>query len=256
MICNTIRKAICSSKRPSGLTVVRNISYMLNGEKLYFVLDDKSDLSVDNENSVKILSPISDSNDALTPISCPDEILDIIHGRYQSSEQFVGGMGENDAGVWFTCLYGGDPLVGMILNENDSNVTFPHFPPAHFQDSQYVDIVSNSIRRIKEHRHGIPFGIHTSGLLDGSSKYDLRQDVGTSFCEVSLGTPDPVSFSKHMLLNDSQRKNGSAIFGKVCAFIARTGEQGFPVEVGVLKEYEGSASELAASLGAVGVNPY
>mmetsp|Transcript_4903 Transcript_4903/g.6638 ORF Transcript_4903/g.6638 Transcript_4903/m.6638 type:complete len:234 (+) Transcript_4903:189-890(+) len=232
MICNTIRKAICSSKRPSGC-VVRNISYMLNGEKLYFVLDDKSDLSVDNENSVKILSPISDSNDALTPISCPDEILDIIHGRYQSSEQFVGGMGENDAGVWFTCLYGGDPL-----------------------DSQYVDIVSNSIRRIKEHRHGIPFGIHTSGLLDGSSKYDLRQDVGTSFCEVSLGTPDPVSFSKHMLLSDSQRKNGSAIFGKVCSFIARTGEQGFPVEVGVLKEYEGSASELAASLGAVGVNPY
>jgi len=59
-----------------------------------------------------------------------------------------------------------------------------------------------------------------------------------------------------MLLCDSQRKNGSAIFGKVCSFIARTGEQGFPVEVGVLKEYEGSASELAAALGAVGVNPY
>jgi len=88
---------------------------MLNGEKLYFVLDDKSDLPVDSENSVKILSPISDVNDGLTPISCPDEILAIIHGRYQSNEQFVGGMGENDAGVWFTCLYGGDPLVGLFL---------------------------------------------------------------------------------------------------------------------------------------------
>lgn len=74
-------------------------------------------------------------------------------------------------------------------------------------------------------------------------------------CEVSLGAVDPINYAKVMAKEDDL-KGAHAQFGEVCSFIVVASESGFPIEVGVCKEYFSSAQDLATSLGAVKVNPY
>ena len=102
----------------------------------------------------------------------------------------------------------------------------------------------------------MPFGLHTSGVNDSILNLAASlNDIGLSFCEVSLGAADPMNYAK-VMMEDNSSTSGNVQFGKVCSFIVTASESGFPVEVGVRKEFLSTATDLATSLGAVKVNSY
>jgi len=125
------------------------------------------------------------------PSSC--ELSDIVNEVY--SELEVVGMGESDAGVTFAG--GGDPLLKL-------------------------DVLLDTIAEVKQRRHGIRFGVNTSGLFDASVPALLRQG-GVKDVSVSLNASNPNSYSK--LMNPTNGKN----FQDVCSFIIASAEAGLSV---------------------------
>lgn len=154
----------------------------------------------------------------------PLEIVKVVNEHYEKTDHFVGGMGESDPGVWFVSMGDVDTLY-------------------------YSEQIRDSIQAIKLERHGVPFGLFTTGLLDPSVIAVPLPELGINTLEVSLfaGTPQ-----------DYQTATGldAAAFGTVCGFIADATEQGLSVEVGVLSSYAGPARDLALSLGAQNVRVY
>lgn len=228
-------------------SVVRHISKLID-DRLYFSFDnaETADTSIP---PALILSPITsqtgegtsmildkDTKPRLPPTM--EQLTAPIESRYKDSEEsFVGGMGESDAGVWFTATKSRcDPLL-------------------------YAPLLVDTIRTIKEHRHGVPFGLHTSGLvgIDIISSADGEQLLSLlSSIEVTLGVADPISYDETIIRRGGGGgRSNPKIFGSVCQFIATTAESGFPVEVAVLEgEHQAAASALAIGLGAVQVNVY
>jgi hypothetical protein len=152
-------------------------------------------------------------------------VLDLVNKHYQADSNFVGGMGESDAGVWFATTAG---------STKDS--------------LDYAVDIQSSIASVKEERHGVPIGVYTTGILSGSLDIPLSE-IGISCLIVSLfaGSPD-----RYMRATGLDAKS----FGQVCGFIADAAEQGIAVEVGVLSSDAGPARALAASLGAQEVHVY
>jgi hypothetical protein len=153
-------------------------------------------------------------------------VLDLVNRHYASDSNFVGGMGESDAGVWFATT------VGSTKDSLD----------------YAVDILQSSIASVKEERHGVPFGVYTTGLLSGSLDIPLSE-IGLSCLQVSLFAGSPDRYKRATGLDASS-------FGQVCGFIADAAEQGIAVEVGVLSSDAGPARDLALSLGAQAVHVY
>jgi len=175
----------------------------------------------------RILMPKSHSTKVT--VSSSQQVVEAVDQHYSlssDSQQFVGGMGESDAGVWFACEEQ-DPLQ--------------HFP-----------LIQESIRSVKEFRHGVPFGTFTSGV-DLPSDLPLLGEIGLARVQVSLLAANPKDYAAATGLSDS---DAIKAFGQVCGFCVNTAETGFPLEVSVLQPYASSARDLAVSLGAVDVHIY
>jgi len=117
---------------------------------------------------------------------------------------------------------------------------------------EYSDLVQQSITLVKEERHGVPFGLYTSGILTSSSLPPLEK-IGLDYLQVSLFAGSPVEYAKATRQSEKDAIGG---FGQVCALIAEAAELGVAVEVGVLKDYAASATDLAMSLGARHVHTF
>ena len=90
----------------------RQISYSVNKStgRLYFILDDEV---TDSDEKVTILSPLTSEEISSASVLANKSALSVaqvIDERY-SENHFVGGMGESDPGVWFTCINGDETLV-------------------------------------------------------------------------------------------------------------------------------------------------
>lgn len=151
-------------------------------------------------------------------------IQELVEDHYSQVDD-IGGMGESDQGVWFA----GSAKDALLEN-------------------QQIELIHESIQTIKEHRHGIPFGIYSSGRSNPLLDWNL---VAATKCKLQIslfaGTP-----------NEYAKTSGceSKDFGQVCGLIATAAEYVSIVEVGVLKEYAASAHSLALSLGAQEVVVY
>ena len=143
--------------------------------------------------------------------------------------QFVGGMGESDAGVWF----------GPSRGAPDALHSW--------------EFIQTSIARVKTSRHGVPFGLYTSGLGLDAADVPPLQELGLSRVQVSLLAPTPADYGHAAGLTEAQ---ANECFGQLCTFIAAAAEAGFPIEVSVLARYAGAARDLATALGAVDVHVY
>ena len=173
-----------------------------------------------NTQNKLLLLPVPPPSKA-TVIS-PNDVLEEVNSHYTQSH-FVGGMGEEDPGVFFASI-----------GERDS--------------LEYSDLVQEGISLAKEERHGIPFGLYTSGIVEGSSLPPLTE-LGLSTLQVSLFAGSPKEYAEATGRDEKS-------FGSVCSFIADAVEQGMAVECGVLEKYAGTARSLAVSLGAQEVHVF
>lgn len=223
------------------------VTYVQSEEKLHFVFSpNDSDATVDEK---LILSPHLSQYEHI-PLPAPgrvnvddvddDEMVSFIaaeiENRYSlddkehESRQFVGGMGESDGGVWFSS----DGKIDTLA---------------------YWKEIRNIIEIAKEHRHGIPFGIYTSGLTDVDPIQLKEEELKISSITVSLLSHSPSSYGSVAGIDDlstAQRK-----FGQVCNFIASASEVGFPVTAAVAGgKHSSGGTELAKALGAIDVVVY
>jgi len=175
---------------------------------------------------------------SLTNEQATDRIISIIEHHYElkdGSGQFVGSMGENDGGVWF-------------LGDGDCMDTLDHW-----------DIIQDIISSVKESRHGIPFGIYSSGRaisnLESEKASILESELGLSHVEVTLGAGEPSLYMELVASNDlpSTQKE----FNRTCNFIATAAEAGIPISVGVASgKFTASGTALGKALGASNINMY
>lgn len=154
------------------------------------------------------------------------------HYAIENSEQFVGGMGENDGGVWMVSGGTGDTL-------------------------DYWEVIREIIKEVKENRHGIPFGLYTSGLSSAPESIysELKTEIGLSSIQVSLLSHAPDKYASLRKMQDISQAQKD--FGQVCNFVVNAAESGFPVVAAVAGgEHAKGASELAKALGAVDIVVY
>jgi len=180
--------------------------------------DSSEDSEDDDDDSPLVLLPPTLINTQLV-----DSVEGVVYAVNQyygaNQEHFVGGMGENDPGVWFA------PLDQDLLVSS-------------------LDLLRDSMEACRQQRHGVPFSVYTTGVnVDAAAVAALKWDS----VQVSLWAASPA---------DYQASTGRDDFGAVCGFIAEASDLGVPVEVGVLKQYAGAARDLATSLGARQVHVY
>lgn len=164
-----------------------------------------------------LIPPSIQSTPHVRHVTTVDDIQAAVTSHYTSDDLDVGGMGEQDAGVWFA---------------------------AASKDEDVLDasaLLRDSIEQIKQERHGVPFGVCTTGLTNNS--VDDVASIGLSILNVSLLAASPPDYAA---ATDGQGND----FGRVCGFIVDAVEKGLAVEVSVLPEYAGAARELGHSLGA------
>lgn len=171
-----------------------------------------------------LLPPYAPAWTSETMVTTAEQIVKLVNAHYTAGEQFVGGMGESDHGVWFAVPHG------------SSNDTL-----------EYAELIQESIAAAKLERHGVPFGVHTMGIVDSLSVPLV--DLGVSSLQVSLWAANPKDYQALTGLDNKK-------FGQVCAFIADSVDQGLNVEVGVPASQAGPARDLALSLGAQDVHIY
>lgn len=159
-----------------------------------------------------------------------DPILRAVNAYYGTADGdaqsavTIGGMGEDDAGVWFAAA----DRTSHADDEEDILLSITS------------DRLHHSLQRIKFERHGVPLGLCTTGIgLDSSSLYQWRPFV--SVLHVSLWGSNPVEY---------KRATGRDDFGRVCGCIVDAVEQGWAVEVSVLASHAASGRSLGHSLGA------
>jgi hypothetical protein len=147
-----------------------------------------------------------------------------------NSKQFVGGMGETDGGVW---------LVSEDLDTIDT--------------LEFSEDISEITSQVKQSRHGIKFGLYSSGLTKNTDIATSLPSIGISNIKVSLMGSNPDSYGTLTGMKPSDATNA---FAQVCGFIALTAESGFHVTVAVSDTQKTQASDLAKALGAVDVVVY
>lgn len=178
----------------------------------------------------RILMPANTTTDATKlVVSSPFQVMEAVDHHYSSddsSQQFVGGMGESDAGVWFASK-SRDPLHSYKL-------------------------IQESIALVKQSRHGVPFGVYTSGV-NLPKELPPLEEIGVSTVQVSLIAANPNDYAQATGLSVADAQKA---FGQVCGFCVSVHESGFPLQVSVLQAYASTARDLAVSLGAIDVHVY
>lgn len=172
------------------------------------------------EKPSRILFPQSAPVVAVTSVQ---DIVDAVEQHYEiNGGQFVGGMGESDAGVWFVPTNDSDPLH-------------------HFED-----LLKTSIEQVKQARHGVPFGVYTSGTVHVEAE-ELKI---FSTIHVSLLAATPMDYCEAAGVFREEK------FGDVCNFLVNAQEEGLPVHAGVLKKFAAEGRDLATTLGAQHVDVF
>jgi hypothetical protein len=176
----------------------------------------------------RILMPKFDENKKMI-VSSPNDVMNAVDEHYSlssDSQQFVGGMGEQDLGVWFASS-SLDPL-------------------------NHYKLIHEAIGQVKQYRHGVPFGAYTSGV-NISSDVPPLQEIGLDSVQVSLIAANPNDYAEATGLSSTE---ATKAFGQVCGYCVTLHESGFPYQVAILQDYASSARNLAKSLGAVDTHVY
>lgn len=125
-----------------------------------------------------------------------DELVAIVDEVYENFA--VVGMGENDSGVTFAGA--GDPLLRL-------------------------DVLLETVKLVKQRRHGIKFTVMTSGLFDSSIPQQLKNGGVKEVC-VNINAENPKQYDTLMQpVNEAPGKG----FIKVCGFIVAAVEAGMVV---------------------------
>lgn len=188
------------------------------------------------EESVRILYP---RHVPVTTVETVNEAVQAIENHYclndnDDNDHFVGGMGESDPGV------------GIVGGSNGNE---PLLLDAW--------LLTETIQRVQQARHGIPFSIYTSGMVVHNDDNDNDEEVlletlrHFDSIRVSLLAANPMDFAKETAA--VQQEDG---FGRVCQFLVLAQEASLPIEVCVLQKHASAARELAMSLGARQVHVY
>lgn len=230
-------KRFFTSNNENNVKKITNVKFHQSDQSIHFYLlsNDATDQEW-NDPSMKFILCNSQYNkkqvvkqlDISQGLSIQSNIAAQIEKHYciESSNQFVGGMGENDGGVWISAISTLDTL-------------------------DYWDDIKDIVQQVKEKRHGVPFGVHTSGIVkDVNVATKLKTDLGLSSIQVSLLSSDPQSYASIRGIQDMSKAQQE--FGQVCNFIATAAESGFPVTAAVAGgKHARGGGELAKSLGAV-----
>jgi len=158
---------------------------------------DQSALLLDSLHPEKEIEAIADMKHDDIMTRCVVEVEKQYHLE-ETKAQTVGGMGESDGGVWFVPYpYSNDssafvksvePLFHWELIRGKILVQcVPFFLCCALQaspnlrllhlNSKYA-IYADTIAVVKKRRHGIPFGVYTSGLVDASLASKLKDGIG------------------------------------------------------------------------------
>lgn len=209
--------------------------------------NDDQGRAAKNKCWTRLLLPKTLTTPPFPLVHLAETALQLVNQHYEATDSFVGGMGESDPGVWFAS-------VAVVDDDDDNN-------DARFHDPlQYADLVAECIELVQTERHGVPFGLYTTGILSSSSSPPSvpLTDLGLDCLHVSLFAGNPKDYVEAI---QHHCGSGSSVsekdFGTVCGFIADAAEQGLPVEVGLAQAYAtGAARDLALSLGAQNVHVY
>jgi hypothetical protein len=225
---------------------------------LFLVLNSRTnnDLTTSTVRRPKLLLPplavAAATTTATTVVTTIEDVLDAVNRHYsaenddndkQQQQQFVGGMGESDPGVWFITT-----AASANNNENDNDDPLDH-----------AEFVTDSILAVKEHRHGVPFGLYTTGIVDSSDDMVMSclQRLKTLHVGLYAATPPDYSKATGLAMPEAQ-----VAFGRACSFLAMVGENKgkLTLQVGLAKSLNSSAAkagrDLALSLGAQQVYYY
>lgn len=180
--------------------------------------------------------PPPSSKDIENNIDTPEKVFDIVEQHY-NRENFVGGMGESDSGVWF-------------VSSKDGNEPLKHW-----------EFIKESIELVKEHRHGISFGVYTSGISHLIPPIPLgKSGINLSFCQVTLGGGyDPISYQQLFLQQNDENVavDAKKCFLSVCNFIVNANEEDEPsCVISCASNGDTRVNELALNLGAVKCDVY
>lgn len=183
--------------------------------------------------SRKLLLPVVQSDKAtIYDDDSPERIVSIVNNHYENvSSDYIGGMGENDPGVWF---------APTTKTNKDS--------------LEYLSLIQQGIELVKEVRHGVPIGLYTSGAINYSTQNIQLNEIGIDFLHVSLFASSPGDYQKATGLQDL--KDARNAFGQVCSLISDASEMGISVKVGVVQSQANPARDLAYSLGAIEVHVF
>jgi hypothetical protein len=161
----------------------------------------------------------------------PEKILSIVNELYDNApSDYIGGMGESDPGVWFAAT-----------------------SSSHRDALEYSELIQQGIELVKQERHGVPIGIYTSGIMQGTSAIALNE-IGIDYLNVSLFASTPKDYQVATGMKDS--KDAQIAFGRVCSLISDATEMGVSVKVGVIQSYASAARDLAYGLGAIEVDVF
>ena len=174
--------------------------------------------------SNKILLPPEIIRPDVPNVSTESDILEQVNAHYSTSH-FVGGMGEEDPGVW----------IGTTTTDTGGDVL------------EQAELLGAALEQCKMERHGVPFHILTSGTVLAPSI--PLSELGLSTVQVSLFAASPPDYAK-------ATGQDASLFQQVCGFIAVAAEEGIAVEAAVLSDHAGPARDLALSLGAQQVHVY
>lgn len=224
--------SFCSNSSSSSKNNISDVKFYQSAQSIsfYFICDGETKSGDPSLNF--ILSNAHLPSHATTDLDISNGLTESVvsqiekHYSIENSGQFVGGMGENDDGVWISAISTVDTL-------------------------DYWEVIADIVKEVKEQRHGVPFGVYTSGILkDPEIATRLKSDIGLSSVEVSLLSDNPEGYASIRGIKDMTKAQED--FGKVCNFIVTAAESGFPVVAALAggKNARGGA-ELAKSLGAV-----
>jgi hypothetical protein len=164
-----------------------------------------------------------------------ETVLTIINQHYESiSFDDIGGMGENDQGVYFATTIGTDKDI-----------------------LEYSELLQTSIQLVKQERHGVKFGVYTSGRISNVNELKIPiQEIGLKRVNVSLYGSNPSEYQTTTGISTIQEARTA--FGQVCSFISDVNEvtQNPMIHVSIIEKYSKSARDLAHSLGAIDVHVY
>lgn len=193
-------------------------------------------------NQLPLLLPVPQSS--VPNVTTVDSIVEAVHKHYESvsHDTYIGGMGENDPGVWFAIP--SNSIVDTI---------------------EYSNMIVESINLIKEHRHGVPFGVYTTGrtLKSIDSDEDIAELIETiDMIHISLFGSTPEQYMSYTGIETI--KDARNAFGQVCSMISTVsemysdGRSGVKIIAGIVQSPSTTASarDLAHSLGAIDVQVF